>query len=128
MKKIISLVMAVLMLASLSLTVFADCPNPQCFSTAKSAYCGGGDDETGFKHIVTYYVPFWPFGKTEEPCEYAYIYGHDTYGICGGCGTQYPAGSDVFSDHGGECAHTHVECDGPKTPLCSYGDYLSWFF
>lgn len=128
MKKIISIIMAILILASLTLTVSANCPNPQCFSHDKSAYCGGGSDEGGFKHIVTYYYPFWPLGRKDEPCDYAYIYSHDTYGRCNSCGAIYPAGSDVFSDHSGECAHTHQKCSGPKTPLCSYGDYLGWFF
>ncbi len=128
MKRIISLVMAILMIASLSIPVFASCPNPNCNSNDKSAYCGGGSDEDDLRHIVTYYVPFWPFGRTEEPCDYAYIYSHDTYGKCNSCGATYPAGSDVFSDHSGECAHTHTKCSGPKTPLCSSGDYLSWFF
>lgn len=127
MKKFVAVLMMIVLVATLSMTVFADCPNPDCYSGKKEAYCGGGQTITGLNHTFIYYDPFWPFGETEGSCTYALTVDHTTYGICSICGTYYPPGSDVFFNHEGECAHSHEKCDGSKVPVCSSGDWLEWY-
>lgn len=125
-KKLSVLLCSVVMATVLAITAVA-CPAPNCESNAKTAYCGGGTTQTGLVHTIVYYDPFWPLGRTEAPCTYAYV-DHSTYGKCNACGYIYPQGSDVFFPHSGDCAHSHAKCNDNKTPVCSSGDVLGWYF
>ncbi len=124
--KIINLIVCLVIMVSVFSIAASACPAPNCFSSARTAYCGGGVT-TRKTHTFTYYVPFWPFGATTASCNYTYI-DHNTYGKCDACGYIYPQGSDVFFPHSGECAHTHEKCNKDKGAVCSNGSVLDWYF